>query len=117
VLFMLLELWLLGLILELRLCNESLWRDELDWELAQGFGGCFGVYVVNLHGEGTAAAVQRFEGCLGGAAAGVWVCVVQVPEEGDAFAMLEIRDEEVFDYVAEGAGGGGVFFGAEDDPG
>jgi hypothetical protein len=50
-------LWLLGLILELRLGYEGLWRDELDWELAQGFGCRFGVYVVDLHGEGTAAAI------------------------------------------------------------
>ena len=43
-----------------------------------------------------------------------------MPEEGDAFAiiaMLEVWDQEVFDHVAEGAGGGGVLFGAEDDPG
>ena len=42
-----------------------------------------------------------------------------MPEEGDAFAiaMLEVGDQEVFDHFAEGAGGGGVLFGAEDDPG
>jgi hypothetical protein len=72
---------------------------------------------VNLQCEGAAAAVQRFESRLGRATAGIRVGVVQVPEEGDAFAMLEVGDEEVFDYVAEGAGGGRVLFGAEDDPG
>jgi hypothetical protein len=72
---------------------------------------------VDLEGEGATAAVQRFEGCLRCAAAGIWVGVVQVPEEGDAFAMLEVGDQEVFDHVAEGAGGGRVLFGAEDDPG
>ena len=79
---LLLELLLLGR------CDEGLRRDELDWQMAQGFGGGFGNCVVDLEGEGAAAAVERFEGCLGGAAAGIWVGVVQVPEEGDAFAML-----------------------------
>lgn len=31
---------------------------------------------MDLHGEGTAAAVERFEGCLGCAAAGVGIGVV-----------------------------------------
>jgi hypothetical protein len=72
---------------------------------------------VDLQCEGAAAAVQRFESRLGRAAAGIGVGVVQMPEEGDAFAMLEVGDQQVFDHVAEGAGGGRVLFGAEDDPG
>ena len=61
---------------------------------------------MDLDGEGTAAAVQRFESRLGRTAAGIGVGVVQVPEKGDVWAMLEGGDQEVFDHALKGAGGG-----------
>lgn len=72
---------------------------------------------MDAHGKGAAAAVQGFEGCLQGAAAGVGIGVVQVPEQGDSGGLQQGWGEEVVDYGGDFAGGGGVFGGAEDDPG
>jgi len=72
---------------------------------------------VDAHGEGAAAAVQRFEGCLEGAAAGIGVGVVQMPEESDSGGFQERWGEVLADDGVDFAGGGGVFGGAEDDPG
>jgi hypothetical protein len=75
------------------------------------------VHIVNPHGESTTAAIQRFESRIQRAAAGVGVGIVQVPEECDAGGFEQGWGEEVVDYGFDGAGVGGVFGGAEDDPG
>jgi hypothetical protein len=43
-----------------------------------------GVHIVNPHGKSAAAAIQRFEGRVQRAAAGVGIGVVQVPEDCDS---------------------------------
>ena len=52
-----------------------------------------------------------------GAAAGIGVGVMEVPEESDAGGFEQGWSEMVVDNCVDFAGGGGVFGGAEDDPG
>lgn len=52
-----------------------------------------------------------------GAAAGIGVGVVQMPEESDSGGFQERWGEVLADDGVDFAGGGGVFGGAEDDPG
>jgi len=97
--------------------SEVLRRLELDGQEAECLDCLLGVDVVDADGEGAGAAVEGRELGLEGAAAGVGVGVVEVPEEGDSWAGEESWGEKVFDDGGDFAGGGGVGGGAEDDPG